>query len=374
MEQFRRYAVQRVVIGILFAAVALWAISFLFGFLKEPAQSKLPPEVGSAALHDTDEASAAAQESLDHAPTLAPKQDPVSTGDTVGPGTEAAPPPEMKILEKQDRLGAVAPAKADDAETRSASALTLPRGVAFVTAAIKPLDYELNRRFWGWRPNDILDFTDNVNNFQLGVLEVTRRTVVVLAERISRRGANDAFNKNVEDAMNWLMIKADSYWFPSPESKYKDALEELGIYLEMLKQGKASFYTRQDSLIPLLQVFEDLMGGCEENLVKTYEKDGSKVSHFKADDYFFYAKGVSSAMGTILHAVAEDFASTVGPRRGAEVLETIITECHHATEIAPIYITNADLSGILANHRANLAARVSGARYYLGLLIKTLST
>ena len=58
-------------------------------------------------------------------------------------------------------------------------------GVAFVTATIKPLSYELNDRFWGWRPNDILDFTDNINNFQLGVLEVTRRTTVILTERLS---------------------------------------------------------------------------------------------------------------------------------------------------------------------------------------------
>jgi hypothetical protein len=232
----------------------------------------------------------------------------------------------------------------------------------------------LNTRFWGWRPNDILDFTDNVNNFQLGVLEVTRRTVVVLAERISRKGGNDEFNRHVENAMNWLMIKPDSYWFPSPESKYDDALDELRAYMETLKQGKASFYTRPDNLIPLLQVFEDLMGSCEENLVKANEKNGEAVSHFRADDYFFYAKGVAEAMGTILEAVAEDFTQTVDPRRGSELLETIITECHHAKAIDPLYITNADPSGFLANHRANMAARISGARFALGLLINTLST
>nr|MBL0731683.1 hypothetical protein [Desulfobacterales bacterium] len=67
------------------------------------------------------------------------------------------------------------------------------KGVAFVSAAIKPLAYELDERFWGWRPNDIINVTDNVNNFQLGVLEITRRTVVILAERISRTGSSAAF-------------------------------------------------------------------------------------------------------------------------------------------------------------------------------------
>ncbi|MDY0325404.1 MAG: DUF2333 family protein [Candidatus Cloacimonadaceae bacterium] len=369
MEQFRRYAVQRVIVGILFAVIALWIITFVVGFFKGP----VPTEPGKALLQ-ADKAPPVAHEELTHpSPDVSAHQsEPSKINDSHG--GQAQDSPLGNLLEKQRAPVVTALPGAGHNEVPLPVAPDQARGVAFITATMQSLDYELNKRFWGWRPNDILDFTDNVNNYQLGVLEVTRRTVVVLAERISRKGANDAFNKNVENAMNWLMIKADSYWFPSPESKYEDAIDELNVYLSMLKQGEASFYTRQDSLIPLLQVFEDLMGSCEENLVKTHEKDGKEVSHFMADDYFFYAKGVASAMIPILEAVVVDFVSTVETRRGSELLETIITECHHARHIDPLYITNADFSGILANHRANLAARISGARYYLGLLIKTLST
>jgi len=249
-----------------------------------------------------------------------------------------------------------------------------PKGVAFVEAAMKPLDFELSQRFWGWRPNDILNFTDNVNNFQLGVLEVTRRTAVILTERISRTGATAAFDRNLERAMNWFMIKSDRYWFPSPESKYKSGLQELKNYKEKLEKGEANFHTRTDNLIPLLMAYEDLLGGCEENLVKVKEAGQTPVSFFMADDYFYYAKGVVSAMGTILEAVLEDFMITVESRRGAEVLHHAIESCHHASEIDPWMITNSSLSGILANHRANLAAPMSHARFYIGVLIKTLST
>jgi CBS domain-containing protein len=248
------------------------------------------------------------------------------------------------------------------------------KGVAFVEATIAPLDYELNDRFWGWRSNDILDFTDNVNNLQLGVLEVTRRTVVALTERISRTGATAAFDENLENGMNWLMIKARKYWFPSPESKYNASLNELRTYMEKLEKGEANFYSRTDNLIPLLMAYEDLLGSCEENLVKTKEDDGSSVSFFKADDYFFYAKGVVSAMGTILEAVQEDFNDIIETRGGVDVLHHAIESCHHASEIDPWIITNSSLSGILANHRANLAAPLSHARFYIGVLIKTLST
>jgi CBS domain-containing protein len=247
-------------------------------------------------------------------------------------------------------------------------------GVAFVEAAIKPLNYELNERFWGWRPNDILNFTDNVNNFQLGVLEVTRRTVVALAERISRTGATAAFDDNLENAMNWLMIKARKYWFPSPETKYNASLVELRNYIKELEKGEAKFYTRTDNLIPLLMDFEDLLGSCEENLVKTKEDDGSSVSFFKADNYFFYAKGVASAMGTILEGVLEDFRPIIDSRRGIDTIHHAIESCREAAEISPWIITNSSLGGILANHRANMAAPLSHAKFYIGVLIKTLST
>jgi hypothetical protein len=249
-----------------------------------------------------------------------------------------------------------------------------PKGVAFVEATIAPLHFELFDRWWGWRPNDIMDFTDNVNNFQLGVLEVTRRTVVILAERISRTGATASFDRNLENAMNWFMIKSDRYWFPSPESKYKDGLKELRLYLEKLEKGAANFHTRTDNLIPLLMAYEDLLGSCEENLVKEYEIGDEKVSFFKADDYFFYAQGVASTMGTILEAIMEDFLITIESRRGTEVLHHAIESCHHAAEISPLMITNSSLSGVLANHRANLAAPMSHARFYISVLIKTLST
>jgi hypothetical protein len=258
--------------------------------------------------------------------------------------------------------------------TGTAAHKPTPKGVAFVEAAIKPMYYELEERWWGWRPNDIIDLTDNVNTFQLGVLEVTRRTTVALAERISRTGTTDAYDENLEQAMNWLMVKAGSYWFPSAESKYSDSLEELQIYLDKLKEGKATFYTRTDNLIPLLATFEDLLGSCDENLVKDVNEDGSELSFFSVDDYFYYTQGVASSMATILEAVHHDFLLTLESRNATELLHHAIVSCQKAAQIDPWIVLDRNLSSIFANHRANMAAPISHARFYLGQLIKTLST
>jgi len=248
------------------------------------------------------------------------------------------------------------------------------RGMAFVDAVIQPMDYELNHRFYGWRPNDIVEWTDNVNNYQLGVLEVTRRTSRILAERISRTGSSSSFEPNLEKSMNWFMIKADRYWFPSAESKYQEGLDEMREYYYKLERGEAQFYTRTDNLIPLLSAYQDLLGSCDENLVKKYEADGSPVSFFKADDYFFYTKGVASALYTILQAIEVDFHIMVSREGGLEVLHHAIEMCHQAVEIDPWIVLNGDYSSIFANHRSNLAAPISHARFYIGVLIKALST
>jgi hypothetical protein len=267
-----------------------------------------------------------------------------------------------------------APSTSPDTATTSPEHAPLPTGVLFVGAVIKPMEVELNERWWGWRPNDIVNLTDNVNSMQLGILEVTRRTAIQLSERISRTGTTDSFNRHLENAVNWLMVRPERYWFPSPESKYKESLKELNAYIEQLMKHQASFYTRADNIIPLLSSYEELLGSCDENLVKQKNEDGTSVSFFQADEYFYYAKGVASAMATILEAVHHDFTSTLQSRHGIELLHHAIESCQQAAGLDPLIITDGSLDGIFANHRANIAAPISHARFYIGQLIKTLST
>jgi hypothetical protein len=245
------------------------------------------------------------------------------------------------------------------------------RGYAFVEAVIQPLDYELNERFWGWRPNDIINVTDNVNNLQLGILEVTRRTVIVLANRISRTGSNDTLDENLENAMNWLMIKAKQYWFPSPESKYNQAIDELGQYLDRLERGRALFYIRTDNLIPLLESYEDLLGGCDQSLTIKEDDDGP-ITSSRADNSFFYAQGVAKSLGSIFRGVRKDFYVTLESVHGTQILDEAIEACDIATNINPWLVTEGSLSSIFANHRANIDQPINRIRFYMHVLIKTL--
>lgn len=352
--EFQQFALLRIIAGIVISIAVIVGLAMLIN-LFDPAAATDAPMATHAEAEEKSVAPVTNMAATDaHTPVAAEKKSAVSTHQP-SKKTESEPPHQPAALH-----GAPSGKK--------------PRGVEFVDALIGPIEYEL-KRFWSWRPNDIIQFTDNVNEMQLGVLEVTRRASVVLTDKISRTGSTASLNPHLEQAMNAFMIKADSYWFPAPEQEYREAIKNLRIYQEQLHRGEAVFYTRTDNLIPLLRAFEQLMGSCDENLVKTHEDDGSPVSTFRADNYFYYAKGVAIAVSSVLEAVETDFDRVLEVRSAREVLHHAVEAAHHAAHMKPwLFVTEASHNGIFANHRANMATHISHVRFYLGLLAETLST
>jgi len=352
--EFKKFAWLRIIAALVLAVAVLWAITWLTETLKFSKQSGSTESQMAAPSHEG------------HTSTASPEsiEEPAKTEKSAA-GHGATEP----AVDSHKPDATHAAPSGDTAEAHAA------KGVHFTDALIQPINHEVNERFWGWRPNDILNFTDNVNEMQLGILEVTRRATVALTEKISRAGSASSINPHLENAMNGFMINANSYWMPSAEAKYNEAIDELKKYRQQLVNDQAPFYTRSDSLIPLLQTLEELLGSCDENLVKQKEDNGEPVSTFQADNYFYYAKGVAKAMTIILHAVDEEFSGLLETRGTKDIMHHAIESAHHAAEIKPwLMVTEAGYNGILANHRANMAAHISHARYYVGVMVKTLST
>jgi hypothetical protein len=252
------------------------------------------------------------------------------------------------------------------------------RGEAFTLALIKIIDDQVNKPLLGWRPNTILlgylRLTDNVNNLQLGVLEVARRTTWVLAENMSRFATTEAHNPHLNEAMNFLMVSPDKYWFPSASGKYREAMADLRRYIDDLKNNRSRFYPRVDNLIVLMTHFKDILGSCFHNLIKDTEADGKPVPSSACDDYFYFAQGVAVGMSEILEAVLEDFGSELHKKNSHKLMEDAIHALHTAGHLNPWFITNADKDGILANHRANMGTYIGEAEHVISTLQTVLAT
>jgi hypothetical protein len=245
-------------------------------------------------------------------------------------------------------------------------------GVRFTKAFIGVLDYELRER--GWRPNSIisgkLHLTDNVRNYQLGVLETVRQVGLIFKEKISRYGDSDKFDHRLEDALNFFMMKADQFWFPAADDQYRQGIEELGSYLEDLQAGLVRFYARSDNFEALILACKELLGNCHYNLVKEKERDGSTVSFFSVDNYFYYSKGVAKAMGEILETTLYDFKEELSLIKGTALMREVVADLKYASELDPWIILDGDLDGIIANHRANMAVPLGQALFKLSNMLK----
>lgn len=282
----------------------------------------------------------------------------------------AAPPSHQASPPAGDSKGHGAPAEAPlhgDAHAKHGPELpqisSIP-GVTFVETMIKLLDDELKGRFLGWRPNDIVigRLTDNVNNYQLGVLEALRFTTLRLKDSLTRMGDADAYDPDLEAALNLLMNRATSFWFPSAESSYGEALDHLRNFVEKLKSGRRSFYYRKDNLLALITAYKDLLGNVNKSLIVP-------VSWWQTDDHFYYAKGVSHVYYEILRVVRVGFQSQLASTLyGIDIMDEILHELHRVEEMYPWVILDADLDGLLANHRANLNAPLSEVVHMLGVL------
>ncbi len=252
------------------------------------------------------------------------------------------------------------------------------RGVVFTEALIKIMDDQVNQPMFGWRPNTIvfgkLGLTDNVNNLQLGVLEVARRTVLVLNENMTRFAVTEAYNPEVNEARNYLMVHPEKYWFPSASGKYQEAMQYLEIYIEDLQKGRSRFYTRVDNLIALFSNYKDILGSCYYNLLKDTEPSGDSVSWFKADDYFYFSQGVALSMAVMLEAVKEDFHQELQKKNTHKLLEDTIHALHVAAHLNPWVITNGGKDGILANHRANMSTYIGEAEHLVATMQTVLAT
>lgn len=252
------------------------------------------------------------------------------------------------------------------------------KGEAFTRALIKIIDDQVNKTLFGWRPNTIifgkLGLTDNVNNLQLGVLDVARRTVIVLNENMTRFAVTEAYNPQVNEAMNFLMVSPDKYWFPSASGKYREAMADLAVYIEDLRRGRSRFYTRVDNLIALLNNYKDLLGSSFHNLVKDTEADGSPVSWYKTDDYFYFSQGIALGMAQMLEAVKEDFHAELQKKNTHKLMEDAIHALEAASRLRPWLVTNGAKDGILANHRANMSTYIGEAEHLVATMQTVLAT
>ncbi|MCP4575728.1 MAG: DUF2333 family protein [Deltaproteobacteria bacterium] len=236
-----------------------------------------------------------------------------------------------------------------------------------------------------WLPNDIYwptVFLDNMPNFQIGELEVVRYNIHVLRDNLSRMRTTDKIDRKVEDTFTALSNDPHKWWFPSAESKWQNAYDNLEVYYRNLVSGKSQFYPRGDNLIELVDDYASLMGGVNTRLINAPQRKGTvlpvdagdkenrgkksnlvpiNISWRHIDDNFYYAQGVAYGLYESFKAIKIDFRRVL-EEKGAMALVDKILENLERCYFEPWIVFNGSPQSIFSNHSLNLSSVFNDAR------------
>mgnify|MGYP001034159036 CR=1 FL=1 len=265
------------------------------------------------------------------------------------------------------------------------------KGSAFVNANLLLVDQMMRN----WLPNDKFWPTvmlDNMPNFQLGQLELVRYNIRGLRDRLSRMRSTDKLDPFAEKAFSALANDPKKWWFPSAESKWKEAHKYLTAYQEGLRSGTSNFFPRADNLAELFQDISSLLGGAntrllnstrEKKVVKEIEdiSEGSTsqqteveldVPWYKVDDNFYYSQGIAYALYPTLLAVKLDFREVLIKKNCMGLLDSILEDLRRCY-FEPLIVFNGEIDSIFANHSLNLASVLADAKQKMDSIVVTLT-
>ena len=267
---------------------------------------------------------------------------------------------------------------------------TKVKGAAF----IKTNEMLIRQISDNWLPNDLFWPTvllDNMPNYQIGELEVVRYNIRVLRDNLSRMRTTDKLDPSAEGAFTALSNDPYKWWFPSAESKWEKAYDNLGKFYEGLINGTSHFYPRADNLVELLNQYVSLMGGVNTRLINAPKrreavlameeniKNGAKGSQLiqlnipwhKIDDNFYYGQGAAYALHESFKAIRIDFIEVLKDKNSVKLVDKIIEDLRRCY-FEPLIVFNGAPGSIFANHSLNLSGMFNDARQKIYSLIVAL--
>jgi len=260
------------------------------------------------------------------------------------------------------------------------------------TAFIRANQMLVEQMVHNWLPNDLFWPTvllDNMPNFQMGTLEVVRYNTRVLRDNLSRMRTTDKLEPSAEGAFTALANDPLKWWFPSAESKWKLANENVLTFYQALLEGKSHFYPRADNLVELLDQYISLMGGVNTRLInaphdldkvlheddeesegspKPEKKVDTAIPWYRIDDNFYYAQGVAYALYESFKAIRIDFIGVLKDKNSVKLVDKIIENLWRCN-FEPLIVFNGKPGSIFANHSLNLSGIFNDGRQKINSLI-----
>jgi hypothetical protein len=192
-----------------------------------------------------------------------------------------------------------------------------------------------------------------------------RESARVFKDNLTKVSAT-TYDQNLVDADKLFRNDERKFWFPSAESKFREAVTALRVYVAGLKSTPPTskpMNRRNVELIRLFQAWTDLLGDAHASLFKRTEDDGSSVPMWRTDDYFYHAQGFAHVTHYLVSAVEREYEAELRERPTvATLLAEVGDALGRAATLKPMIVLDSSPASVLANHRRNLDVYIVEAR------------
>ena len=238
---------------------------------------------------------------------------------------------------------------------------TLVGGEILATTLAELVEHELDGTT-GWRPNDFFlwgpaAMADNNANRQLGIILAVRESARVFRDHLTKVSASE-YDVNLQEAETRLRNDERKFWFPSAESRFREGVESLRLYVAGLQAGTSKPINKRNvELIRMFQTWTDLLGDAHANLLR------EDIPFLAIDDEFYHAQGVSHVLYHLTLALRHEYQQTLQERPAVlELFDHVAVSLREAAQIKPLVVMDGGPSGLFANHRRNIDVFIIDAR------------
>ena len=245
-----------------------------------------------------------------------------------------------------DDLAAVAPSPTD-------------KPIQIARTLDKILTREVEHRIW--RPSAPWFYptalTDDAENFQLGVLQGVRRSLLEYATRTMRLRRDLSLDPNLQRALNQLqyppgvwVLDVTQGFGASSTSQYSEALDALRAFERQAQSGEDYAELRADQLLRLIDAINtDLNAHVLAS--QDFALNKASLLDTKADNLFYQTKGAGFVYAALAPAIRNDFAPVFAQKRLDDLWSQFEDNLNRLARLKPLAVVTArDDSVLFPNH------------------------
>lgn len=202
-------------------------------------------------------------------------------------------------------------------------------------------------------------FLDNMPNFQQGMMRAISRFSIEMMDKVGRTRGSAAIDQDLERAAGLLQFPGDVWLFDLEKSwvpvvpadvQYRAAVRALNAYNARVAGGTAVFEQRADTLaLTLSRLGADL--NARAAILDRHLQERRRTIDFRADDIFYFNKGMTYAYYMLLRELGRDFEAVLGTGGLTSVWDEALTSLRKASQLQPMVVLNAPgEDSIFANH------------------------